>query len=451
MAFDVYKRWRAGRVWLRDPERALSLLRPSVDGERANPKAASLAAWLTLTSERDVEAAERYARAALADATADTRFASAALSELLQRRGDFAEAVEALVEARRRQPDMKWWVLSLADALEAAGRVDEAASLLESEGLADEELTRHAVKRLSRLSLAGGDRDRAIRWFTELVALAPNYLVYASDYATLGKLQLEAGDRDAARETWTRGAKTYSRNPELMHLREEHFGETEQLVQARIAPVSEHDVGATRIPVRTPMISAKTGLMPLLDDATRGQRRADDVVALAESAVAAGQGRLIPLELINPGPMARLLSRFVGKIGPLHSPEGMQGAILEAGRPRVVLGALASAPGKLLRQRGWFYKIAGPGTAMIDDVAAALPPHDHHIVFGPGRPDRQASELALALGSAVAIVDANHRTGAWVVGASPGVDRGWVEAALADNPAGNEDEQTPVVLIRRLG
>ena len=198
------------------------------------------------------------------------------------------------------------------------------------------------------------------------------------------------------------------------------------------------------------MISAKTGLMPLLDDATRGQRRPDDVIALAESAVAAGQGRLIPLELIKPGPMARLLSRFVGKIGPLHSPEGMQGAILEAGRPRVAVGAIASVPGKLLRQRGWFYRIAGPGTAMIDDVAAALPPHDHHIVFGPGRPDRQASELANELGSPVAIVDANHRTGAWVVGASPGVDRGWVEAALADNPAGNEDEQTPVVLIRPL-
>ncbi len=50
----------------------------------------------------------------------------------------------------------------------------------------------------------------------------------------------------------------------------------------------------------------------------------------------------------------------------------------------------------------------------------------------------------------MAIVDANHQTGAWVVDASAGVDRDWLARALADNPAGNEDEQTPVVLVRPL-
>jgi hypothetical protein len=49
----------------------------------------------------------------------------------------------------------------------------------------------------------------------------------------------------------------------------------------------------------------------------------------------------------------------------------------------------------------------------------------------------------------VAVVDANHLTGAWVLAASPGVEREWLAAALADNPAGNEDEQTPVVVVRR--
>jgi hypothetical protein len=36
-----------------------------------------------------------------------------------------------------------------------------------------------------------------------------------------------------------------------------------------------------------------------------------------------------------------------------------------------------------------------------------------------------------------------------VVGASDGVDRPWLTAALNDNPAGNEDERRPVVLARR--
>ena len=140
--------------------------------------------------------------------------------------------------------------------------------------------------------------------------------------------------------------------------------------------------------------------------------------------------------------------RFVGKIGPLHSPEGMQGAILECGMPRVLAGAVAGAVGKLIGRRGWFYRVTGPQAAMIDDVAACIPPFDHHMVYGPRDPDRLAAQLADSLGCSVAIVDANHLTGAWAVGASKGVDRAWVEAALADNPAGNEDEQTPMVILR---
>ena len=87
---------------------------------------------------------------------------------------------------------------------------------------------------------------------------------------------------------------------------------------------------------------------------------------------------------------------------------------------------------------------------MIDDVAACLPPHDHQLIFGPEQPNALSCTLATALGCDVAIVDANHRSGAWVVGASPGVDRAWLSSALADNPAGNEDEQTPVVIVRRV-
>jgi hypothetical protein len=124
---------------------------------------------------------------------------------------------------------------------------------------------------------------------------------------------------------------------------------------------------------------------------------------------------------------------------------------MEAGRARVLAGTAAAVAGKLVRRRGWFYRVAGPGTAMIDDVAAAMPPHDHHVVFGPRDPRGLAGELARELGCGVAIVDANHLTGAWVVGASPGVDETWVRDALMDNPAGNEDEQTPVVILRPLG
>ncbi|HEY8866319.1 MAG TPA: tetratricopeptide repeat protein [Solirubrobacteraceae bacterium] len=443
----AFRAWRGRRVWHRDPDRALDLLtaaQRSLDGDGLG-----ILAWLALRERRDPARAEQLARDALARG-GDTRFASAALAEVLARRGDHDGAIEVLRAASATNPDVRWYALTLADALEAAGRTDEAEALME-ESLADPELHRHAIKRLSRIALARGDRKQARARFEALVALAPNYLVYASDYETLGKLQLEVGDREAARSTWHQGAKTYPRHAGLRALREQHFGETDQLAQPRIAPVSEDQVHARRIPVRTEFIDARSGLLEVIGPATAGQRRFGDTVAVAESAAAAGQGRLVPLELIRAGRLAHALSRFVGKIGPLHSAEGMEGAIMEAGRPRVVVGAIAGGLTRPLGLHGAFYRVAGEQAAMIDDVAAALPPHDHHVVFGPHRPDALGARLASELGCEVAIVDANHRTGAWVVGASPGVDREWLQRALADNPAGNEDEQTPVVIVRPTG
>jgi len=435
------------RIWHRDPDRALVLLRAKAAKRGLDSEELALLSWLVLIEERDEDQAERYARMALGG-QGDLRFASAALAELLRRRGEFEEAVHVLQQARVRQRN-KWWDLTLADTLIEAERTKEAERLLES-CLADDELNRHALKRLSQLALAGDEKPRAIEWFKKLIAIAPNYLVYASDYVTLANLQLESGDRDGARETLRKGAGIYGRNSDIRELREREFGDSEPLAQPKRAPVSEQDAGVTRIPVRTPLISARTGLLPVIDEATRDLREAGDVLAIAESPAAGGQGRLVPLELIEPTRTARVLCRFVGKIGPLHSPEGMQGAILEVGKPRVLAGAGAGAIGKLVGKRGWFYEVAGEQAAMIDDVAACIPPFDHHMVYGPRDPDRLAAELAAALGCGVAVVDANHLSGAWAVGASPGVDRKWVEQALSDNPAGNEDEQTPVVILRKI-
>src|SRR3989442_367027 len=110
-----------------------------------------------------------------------------------------------------------------------------------------------------------GDRERARKLFAELVALEPDYLVYASDYVTLGTLQLETGDREAARATWRAGAGVYPRNADLRRLLEEHFGETPPEKAPKIPPVQEDELGVRRIPVRTRMITSRTGVLDLVD------------------------------------------------------------------------------------------------------------------------------------------------------------------------------------------
>lgn len=437
---------RAYDIWLRKPEEAQELL----ESKRAElyGDGLSLLSWLVLTNERHDKKAEVIANAALA-AGGDTRFATAALAEVYKWRGDYNSAAETVRAAREKYPTIPWYALTLADILKDGGRIDEAEALMESV-VNDSQLRRHALKRLSKWAVDRDDKVRGLKYQTELIGLAPDYLVYASDYTLLAALRLDAGDGQGARDILQRGASIYPRNAQIKEMLQKIFGEIAPEKAPNIPPVDERAVGARRIPIKTRMITLRSGILPVIQEAVTGQIRPDDILALSESPASAGQGRMIPLEMITPEGMAKQLSKFVGKIGPLHSPAGMQGAILEAGRTKVLLGAAAGAAGKLVGKRGWFYRVAGPGAAMIDDVAAALPPHDHHLLFGPGRPDKLSEDLAAALGCHVCVVDANHLTGAWVVGASAGVDRKWVEKVLSDNPAGNEDEQTPIVLIRKI-
>ena len=117
----------------------------------------------------------------------------------------------------------------------------------------------------------------------------------------------------------------------------------------------------------------------------------------------------------------------------------------------VVFAAIAHVIGRLRGRRGVFYEILGESIAAIDGYTGTLPPYERAIVLGPSQPDRVASELAAALDLHVAIVDANDLGVAKTLGASPQLDREAVERALAGNPHGNGDEQTPLVVLAWRG
>jgi hypothetical protein len=86
--------------------------------------------------------------------------------------------------------------------------------------------------------------------------------------------------------------------------------------------------------------------------------------------------------------------------------------------------------------------------ALVDDMSGGMPPYDHHVIKGPKDPDALARRVKARTGLDCCVVDANDKQIAWVIGASDGVDREFIETVLSDNPAGNEDQQTPIILIR---
>jgi hypothetical protein len=209
--------------------------------------------------------------------------------------------------------------------------------------------------------------------------------------------------------------------------------------------------GIVAIPVRTRLIVKGDDLAVLVRDALAGLARPGDVVAIAETAVAIAQGRFIGAETIRPSRLAQTLARRAGALATINQPESLQLVIDEVGAWRVLGAALLHVAGRAIGRRGVFYELLGQAIATIDGYTGTLPPYERAIVLGPAAPPRVSTELAETLGLHIAIVDANDLRRAKALGASPRVVRDALERSLLGNPAGNGDEQTPLVILKWRG
>lgn len=213
----------------------------------------------------------------------------------------------------------------------------------------------------------------------------------------------------------------------------------------------EQDQVYARLPIRTHVITDQDDLVEVVAHYTAGLVKPGDVVALSESMVAIAQGRAIIYSSVRPSIIARFLCRFPKKHGSLATPQAMQLAIEDAGKLRVLAGAFAAGVGRLIGRRGWFFVVAGRHLAYMDDIAGTLPPYDRHIVLGPKNPDSLARRIHARIGADVAIVDVNDIRCVDVIAYAGRLEPMALRQALIDNPAGNDDQQTPIVVLKRLG
>lgn len=211
----------------------------------------------------------------------------------------------------------------------------------------------------------------------------------------------------------------------------------------RTAPVS-----VSTIPIRTHLIGENEDLVEVIRRYVSEILNPGDVVAVAESVVSITQGRAILPESVHPGLLARILCKLPGKDGSLATPPAMQLAIDEVGPSRVLLGVMAAGAGRLIGRRGDFFRVAGRSLAQIDDIAGTLPPYDKHVILGPSSPDKVAKGIKDAVGVDIAIVDVNDLGCVDVLGITDRTVLDWVRRALASNPLGNDDQQTPIVILR---
>ena len=210
-----------------------------------------------------------------------------------------------------------------------------------------------------------------------------------------------------------------------------------------------------RLAIRTHLITIEDDIVDVvMKYAPPETLEPGDFFFITEKAVGCTQGRAIKLSDIHPRPLARFLSNHVTKtpagIG-LGMPETMEMALQEVGTPRILLAAAAGALGKLLGRRGWFYVVAGRKAASIDGPCSyTIPPYNEYVSLAPAEPDEVARRIADAIGYPVAIADLNDLGGEILGTSDPKMDRALLVRILKDNPLGQEGQQTPMGIIRRV-
>lgn len=215
------------------------------------------------------------------------------------------------------------------------------------------------------------------------------------------------------------------------------------------------DAKFLRIPIKTHVVMKDDILIEVVKKYAADSLVAGDTLFISEKIVAITQGRAIPLSDIHPRPLAKLLAKYVTKtpagIG-LGMPETMEMALRECGVPRILYASAASAVTKLMGKKGVFYEIAGYKASSIDGPTPnTIPPYNKHVVLGPDKPDEVALEVSKSLGGInVAVVDINDLNGVILGASHKEMDRALLVKILKDNPLGQDHEQTPLGIIRKL-
>ncbi len=203
------------------------------------------------------------------------------------------------------------------------------------------------------------------------------------------------------------------------------------------------------------VLPIRTHLLTHLDDPVEVVRRyvmphaqKGDVITIGESPVAIMQGRFVHPSEIKPGWLATRLCYLFLPTSSLATACGLQTLINIESAPRVFFAFVIGSIAKIFGRKGVFYQLAGEQARLIDDVTGTIPPYDQFIVLGPANSQEIVDRIQRETGLSAAIVDVNDLKAVKILAATADVSERFLKQALITNPAGNANEQTPVVLVR---
>lgn len=211
-----------------------------------------------------------------------------------------------------------------------------------------------------------------------------------------------------------------------------------------------------RLPVKTRLITTKDDLMQLLEEYVRPHLQPGDILFVSEKIVCICQGRIIHRDAVKTGWLARFLSKKVRNYAGTPQFRGlghgtapaMQLLIEEAGYLRVLFAAAVSALTRNLIPGAFYYLIGKQAKSIDCPMSWTIDEFKEYAKMAPKDPNGVARQIQERFGVETVIIDANYR-GAFSLGKSSAISERFVEELLKDNPAGQDSEMTPFLIIRK--
>ncbi len=208
--------------------------------------------------------------------------------------------------------------------------------------------------------------------------------------------------------------------------------------------------------ITTHFVQVGESYIDLIEKYVKPVYQPGDILSSSEKVIALCQGRIVTEDECKPGFWAKVLSRFVHQTsaGPgMGLPVKMQFAINVCGLPKVLWAAICAGVGKVFGKRGVFYDMLGEEVTGLDGFYGEdIPEYEHMGVRVPSHPEKVCDEVFAKTGVVMMIVDANDLN-VELLGKG-GQLQGWSKEGLLDlirdNPAGQDRQLTPFVLIREV-
>ncbi len=208
-----------------------------------------------------------------------------------------------------------------------------------------------------------------------------------------------------------------------------------------------------RCAIHTHFVQVGESYLDLMERYVKPLYQEGDILSMSEKVIAMCQKRVVTEAEVKPGFWAKLLSRFVHQTsaGPgMGLPVKMQFAINVCGLPKVLYAAFRSAIDKLRGVHGTFYNILGQEVSGLDGFyGREIPEYEHMGVRIPEDPAGVCDEIYEKTGIVSMIVDANDLN-VEMLGHCSQLKESDEEllSLIRDNPAGQDRQLTPFILIR---